>query len=120
MSELVAMFFMFAVLGVYGGYKYFKASDNDYNTFVVKANSLEAQVNSLEAEIRRGTTASNNDGINIQGLQGKVSRLESEQLELKERLIKKRPVIQLRNPIPVTIVEHNKKVRPTTVKAMEK
>lgn len=111
MPEVVLTCVIAGVIAIYGVFKYQKSETTDYNAFVTRAGILETQLNNLEAEMRRQVDANNTKGLDLQSLELKLKQLEgaqsaarSEQIEIKERLAKKRPVIQLRNPIPVEVV----------------
>lgn len=123
MAEVWSLIAIFAVIGIYGAWRYASSETTDYNAFVTKANHLEGRISSLEEDFKSVQTLIDKSiqemllrdrslqtaSSEIKSIQEHLAVLQKEQIGLYDKIAKRRPVIKFQGLVPVEIVPGNAK-----------
>ncbi len=107
MSEVVAMFAVAAVLAIYGSFKYFSAGNSEWSAITIRANAIQSDVNALSERTSDYESRFNALGNKISILDLKAAKFESEMIEARGAIARKRQAIVIKTAIPVSIVERD-------------
>jgi hypothetical protein len=108
MSEVLTMFALASVLAVYGGFKYLRSSNTEYEAFNHVTTALQLKINELDSKLNSDhENRFNALGIKMSVMELKTSKLESELIEARGAFDRKSPTILIKNPVPVTIEYRN-------------